>query len=398
MSGIVVFLPANPATHANLPASVRREYAKEFRTWRDLLRACGLPVSLSLQGIDLLFVKMTEADFTGINLVGAPFSHILPSLYENAGPRFERHLKWQFQTAAVNPQASVFFTPEFDIPRTDWVLPRVIGPKQILFAIPAGHTLMYSECDAEPGRYKGEGNLKEFEAIEFHDKVVVPMHGVEDAQKAFFLWQRYPNNELLQDAMLEEFRKITEDGQDLIRVFFMDLEAPLIGSRYGLNIWDRFLTLMLKHFRKYIVPLEVAADVWRSRAVKTGGNTYRYFARNLGTKWTGFHVQLDYYRDTCIFASRTDVHRTEGELAIITSSDVLCAMDRELCEPIVLPSDSGPVTIGFDRAVIDAGKACLGIRVGRPVLSEVARRVTGHGQLDAGSYLRFIDWIIKSQD
>lgn len=370
----------------------------QFPAWRNLLRDCGLPVVLSLQGVDLLMTNMKVEDFKGIELIGAPFSHILPSLYEKGGPRMRQHLKWQFQEAAVNPLSTAYFTPEFDIPRTPGILPRT-DSQQIIFAIPAGNTLAYSECDAGSRRYVAEGCLEEFEAIAFHDKVVVPMHGVENAMSAFFIWQRFPNDEQTQDAMLAEFRKITEDGQHGIRVFFMDLEAPLIGSHHGLEIWERFFALMRGHFKDHIVPLDKAAAYWRTKVTKKDAGSYSYFARYLGAKWTGFHVQIDHILATHKNAEQLGRY-TDRQLAVITASDVLCGMDRELRGSVSKNADTGPVIIGVDSAVVAAGHSCLCTEPdsgGRrnTGLRKLVRTRTAKGMLDEAWYFATLEKILS---
>lgn len=350
MSKLVLHLPGNVRDHANLPAKKRRQYVAEFPQWVDAINAAGFPVAPSFQAADLTLTGVESKMFADtVDLMDAPYGHLLPSLYEKNGD-WHRHLRWQMAWRTIGKGIGMFL-PEFDIPRAD-SLPQ--HPK-VIFAIPNGHTVAYSECgvhDVAPG-----GKLEGIDAIWFHNKIVVPMHGVSDVQKAFFFWQRFKTEENLA-KVLGEIRKLAEDGEDRVRVIFLDLEAPLIGSHHGLVIWkELFQAIQTSGLSRHFISLAEACAIWERQAIRVEG-AYDRFARHLGTKWTGLQPQLDY-----LFAvARLKAPESEADhvrMSYVTTSDVLAAMDRKIRGDITLDADQGPISISYDQAVIAVGKICF---------------------------------------
>lgn len=350
MSKSILYFPGN-SRHSNVPARERRAYVENIREWLGVIRDAGFPIQLSFQRDCLDVFGLSEADFDGIELLSAPGNHLLPSRFEKH-PVMRKHALHMMRDASVKGNVPGYFTPEFDIPRTE-ILPAGF---QILFALP-GQTVLYSECSTSDV-VRG-GALESHEAIRFHDKVVVPMTGVEGVQKAFFIWQRFKTEENLA-KVLDEIRKIAEDGEDRVRVIFLDLEAPLVGSHHGLNVWrELFAAIVSSGLSEHFLSFHDAAERWKERAAKIDAPTWTLFARQLGTKWTGFQPQLDYLdRVMLCRAPRTSVEH--AWLGLCTSSDVLSAMDRKLRGDIRIDADLGPLAIGYDQAVMSIAFAALG--------------------------------------
>lgn len=342
MSRIHLYLPGN-TRHSNVQAKRRREYILGFWDWHKVLKTAGFPVSVSFQRDDLDMFGVDEKAFAGIELLSAPGNHFLPSRFEKH-PRLSEHARYLLNEGRVVGNVPGYFTPEFDIPRTD-ILPE---GEQILFALP-GQTVLYSECstgDVEPG-----SKLEGYKAIRFHDKIVVPMLGVKPMQDAFFLWQRFKSQENL-DKLLGEIRAVAKDGKDDVLVFFLDLEAPLVGSHHGLTIWEElFAAIRESGLCEHFVSFNEAAQVWREQAVSIEGPTWTLFARQLGTKWMGLQPQLD-HTDRVMLARPPRSRREHKHLGQATTSDVLSAMDRKLRGPITITADEGPIQIAYDQTII----------------------------------------------
>ncbi|MBI4592289.1 hypothetical protein HY733_02465 [Candidatus Uhrbacteria bacterium] len=231
----------------------------------------------------------------------------------------------------------------------------VIHSFQVLFAVPSD-TISYSEVGI--GDVERATPLSEYKAIWFHDKLVVPMLGVKPMQDAFFFWQRFWTQENL-DKLLAEIRKVVEDGRDDVVVFFLDLEAPIVGSHNGLDIWGSlFAAICASGLAEHFIGFKEAAEVWKHQAVRPEGPTWTLFASNLGLKWTGLQPQLDHTdRTMAARAPRTDGdHRLLGQA---TTSDVLSAWNSKLRGPINITADEGPIRISYDQGVIDIATRAL---------------------------------------
>ena len=303
----------------------------------------------SFQGIDLKIAGVHELSFAGVDLLSAPFAHTLPSLYEQH-PVHRGHAEWLFRRGAKGSAPGTFVS-EFDIPRRNIIPWR----DNILFALPA-QTIGYSECstgDVNPG-----ADVNKYEAIRFHDKTIVPMRGVGEAQKAFFIWQRVWTDEALEVAMAE-IAKLVNDGKDEVYVLFLDLEAPLVGSHHGIEVWQKyFAAIRESNLAQHFIPFKEAAAIWRSRAVDVEGPAYPLFSRQLGAKWTGLHPQLDYLmRVSMLPEAKTD--REQAALSLVTTSDPLSAMDRKLRHSIWVEGDLGKLEIGYDQTIISVALAVM---------------------------------------
>ncbi|MFA4845101.1 MAG: hypothetical protein WC654_00900 [Patescibacteria group bacterium] len=360
MSRIHLYLPGN-TRHGNVSARKRREYILGFQDWIRILKNTGFPVSLSFQRDDLDVFGVDESAFNGIELLSAPGNHFLPSRFEKH-PRLASHAKFLLNEGRVVGNVPGYFTPEFDIPRTN-ILPE---GEQILFALP-GQTVLYSECstsDVVPG-----SKLEGYKAIRFHDKIVVPMLGVKPMQDAFFFWQRFKTQENL-EKLLNEIRAVVNDGKDNVLVFFLDLEAPLVGSHHGFAIWEElFSTICQSDLAQHFVSFNEATEVWRHQAVTIEGPTWTLFARQLGIKWTGLQPQLDYL-DRVMLARIPRSLQEHKHLGQATTSDVLMVMDRKLRGPVTITADGEPIEIGHDQTIIDIALGAITTYENRQPLCE----------------------------
>lgn len=346
MSQLVFHLPGN-GSHSNVSARKRREYLESLPEWIELLASAGFPVAPSFQGIDLKIAGVHERMFVGTDLLSAPFAHTLPSIYEQH-PVHRGHAEWLFRRGAIGSAPGTFVS-EFDIPRRN-IIPR---KDDILFALPS-QTVGYSECstgDVNPG-----ADVNKYEAIRFHDKVIVPMRGVEAAQKAFFAWQKSWTDETLEAAM-SAIASLAFDGKNEVYVLFLDLEAPLVGSHHGIDVWRRYFEAIREtNLAQHFIPFKDAATLWRSRAVDIEGSAYPLFARQLGAKWTGLQPQIDYLmRASLLPEAKSD--REHAALSLVTTSDVLSAMDRKLRRSIWIDGDLGKLEIGYDQTIISVALA-----------------------------------------
>ena len=366
MSKVILYLPGN-SRHSNVRASERRGYVENISDWLGVVRDAGFPIPLSFQRDCLDVLGLTEADFTGIELLSAPGNHLLPSRFEKHSV-MGAHARHMLRDAAVKGNVPGYFTPEFDIPRTD-VLPPGF---QIVFALP-GQTILYSECSTRDV-VRGSA-LESHEAILFHDKVIVPMVGVDGVQKAYFYWQRFKTAENL-GKVLDEIRKIVEDGEDFVRVIFLDFEAPLVGSHHGLDVWrELFAAIRDSGLSEHFLSFHDAAARWKERAKRVDGPTWTLFARQLGAKWTGLQPQMD-YTDRVMLCRAPRTSEEHAWLGLCTSSDVLSAMDRKLRGDIRIDADLGLLSIGYDQTVMSIAFAALRAYEDGTSLVEALRNLT----------------------
>jgi hypothetical protein len=345
VSKIVLYLPGN-LMHGNVSARKRRQYVEEFPQWLSTLKSAGFPVATSFQGIDLEILGVTESDFDGIDLLGGMYNHALPTVFEKH-KGLGNHTQWLIANGPRGNVPGIFYS-EFNIPRTDIQRPG----HDIIPVAPSALSFLYSLCqtgDIDPGL-----PISKYEAIRFREKTLVPMH--LEGQKNFFEWQRTLNPEKLQ-AFLQELRAIRDDGKDGVKILFIDLEAPLVGSRHGLKIWEwLFAAIREAGLADVFMPFAEAAKVWEQRAVKPQESALSLVARDLG-KWLGLDPQVDYLDRVKSVRPRTEAeHRL---LALASTSDVCAAMDRKLRGIVTLPADEGTVTIGYDQTLIDLGYAVL---------------------------------------
>jgi len=345
MSRVLFFAPGN-LFHSNVPAKLRRVYATDIVKWLDTFGSAGIPVTTSYQAIDLVMMGLTSGDITrrGIDLLHAPFNHALFSLLPIFGLR--DHALWLQQNGVVGNVAGEFW-PEFDIPTPSTM---VLAPSRITFSLPDPNMVSYSETGGDLGGFRPETAISHYQAIRYGDRIVVPMVGAEAAQKAFFKWQRFWSQEAL-DELILEFAKLANDGFDRTVVFFMDVEAPLVGSRHGLEVWQRFFAAIKSAgLERIFVSFNDAARRWREAVVRPKVSAEHFLARNLGVKWTALHPQLRH------LVNSAKVHPVNSfqhaAAALWTTSDVLSAMDRQIKGDIHLDADEGEVVVGHDPTII----------------------------------------------
>lgn len=351
MSRIVIYMHAN-GMHSNVPAPKRRAYLERLPDWVRVLREARVPVVISIQAIDLLVAGLTEADFDGLDLLAAPFNH---ALFSVIGGRdgLPDHARWLVEHGvAGNVDGAAW--PEFDTPNRD-LHP---GRSMVYFAVP-DDAFLYSELDERSP--SDETCMDAYRAVRFHSHVVVPMHGVRKAQSAFFRWQRRWDGPS-RDEMVAAFRKIVEDGKDDVRVFFMDLEAPLVGSHHGLDVWKEFFRILREEgIARHVVGFREAETTWRAAAVKPS-QTFALLARRLGNKWTAWNQQVILLaRILRQRAARSD--REHAAMACFTTSDLFSALGTQLDAvknpPKPHDADLGPITIGWDPTVCTVGHLAL---------------------------------------
>jgi len=350
MSQLVLYLPGN-IWHSNVPADRRRDYMENFSNWLGVLRSSSIPVSTSFSKIDLeLLGGIKEENFEGVDLLGAPYNHALLSVF--AGHRnLGNHAKWLTHNG-TSGNTEGYFVAEFDIPAKD-ILPR---GHRILPALSSPSTILYSECMT--GDVNPDHPISAYKALQFRDKTVVPMHGVEEAQKHFFFWQRYPTDANLQ-KFLDELHRITENDSDDILILFFDLEAPLVGSHHGLQVWQWFFEAVKSAgLSDAFIPWGEAIDYWKEVAVKPETPAMRLLSRDLGRKWTGLQPQLDHL-DRIKLCRSPQNEAEQVWMSMFTTSDFLSAWDRKLRGVISFDADNGNLEIGYDQTIIDIGLTCL---------------------------------------
>jgi len=371
VSKLFINLPAN-CWHSNVPADKRRAYVEELPDWVKVLKEAGMPVAVSFQAIDLMVAGLTEADFEGLDLLAAPFNHALFSVISGRDG-LPDHARWLIEHG-VRGNVNGAFWSEFDTPNRD-LHP---GRSMVYFSVPS-QSFLYSECDERTPT--DAQRLEGYAAVRFHNHVVVPMHGCGKAQGAFFKWQRLWND-ASREEMVAAFREIAMDGKDGVVTFFMDLEAPIVGSHHGLDVWREFFRILRDAgIAEHVVGFAEAEKTWRAQAVRPK-QTFALLARRLGTKWTAWNQQIILLLRTLRQrAPRSD--RDNAVMAFFTTSDLYSALGTELDAQQEAPkprdADLGPITIGFDRTVTEIGHLALdAYETGK----HPARALVNHGWTD----------------
>lgn len=351
MSKLVINLPGN-TWHSNVSAHARRTYIEELPAWVQVLKEAGMPILSSFQQTCLDLAGLTERDFEGLDLLAAAYNHALFSLISGRDGLPE-HAAWLVEHGVKGNVDGAFWN-EFDTPNRD-MHP---GRSMVYFSVPS-QSFLYSECDERTPT--DAQRLEGYSAVRFHNHVVVPMHGCGKAQGAFFKWQR-----LWDDAsraeMVAAFREIVEDGKDGIVVFFMDLEAPIVGSHHGLDVWRQFFRILREEgIADHVIGFKDAEKIWRAEATRPK-QTFSLLARKLGTKWTAWNQQIILlFRTLRLRPARTD--RDHAVMACFTTSDLYSALGTELDAqqepPKPRDADLGPITIGFDRTVTRVGHIAI---------------------------------------
>lgn len=355
--GKLTFLLLANSWHSNVPSNHRRQYLQQFGDWMHVFAQASIPITLGLQRIDLELAGWEEGQITsqGIGLLSGLYSHILPSMYIRH-KRFKRHARWTSHEGRVSGNQTGVFVPEFELPDIDFLLPgKMFIPIQ---ASPL--SIWYSVCqtgDITPHP------IADHQAISFLDKVVVPMAGVSDILKRFFMFQRYPTDDNRR-AMLEEIKATANANPDRTLVLFIDLEAPLVGSYHGLRIWEWFFDAIRSdpEVRKLFVNWETACQHWdQNTTPEPSRDAIRGIGRNIGVKWTKWPVQLRHNdRVKECRMSRNEFADFENRwLALFTHSDFLSAWDSKISGGITLDADLGELHISFDQGIIDVSLAAL---------------------------------------
>lgn len=342
MAQILFFVPANLAFHANLPSDKRQQLIKDLPLWLQAFENSGLPILMSMQGIDAALAGIDLQSF-GLDWCHAPYGHLLPSMFEDTD--WDEHVAWNFGAGAFPyHNTDITFSPEFDIPGYTAV---TLPPTTFLsLAHPTTVTCTESHQRGpklnERGAYLYEGS-----------HVVVPMAGTWELIKYFQAYQLTMDKAHLQLFILT-LKRLGDEPGDLPFVFFMDFEAPLIGSHHGLKVWeDIFEAIDKAEIRQVFLKAADANQLWRSHAAAKAIDDSLYFCRDIGSKWTALRPQLSFMHR--VLENRIPENDTEHRAAsLFTQSDIYAALDNCLRRDINLPSDQGTLNIGFDQAVINA--------------------------------------------
>ena len=345
---LVLYLPAN-IMHSNVLAPKRRQHIEEFPLWLKVLKSAGIPITVSFQTVDLEMLGRTTEDFNGLELLRAPYGHLMMSLY-SGHPVMREHAKWQILNG-ITGNTNGFFFPEFDVPTS---VINIQG-KPIVPVLPDPSSVLYSSCDS--GDINPEAAISQYPAVSFNGMTLVPMVGVAELQKKFFMWQRFPDDREKLDALMSEVQTCSSQNATTPRILFLDLEAPLVGSHHGLPIWERFFAeIRQRDLQRCFTSFEEASQIWRRQQVSAPGVS-SLIARDL-VKWTRRAPQIQ-----VTDRIKTSVHRKGGLsdrlVAQLTTSDLLSALGSKLEAKITLTADQGPLEIGYDQSIIDMGFALL---------------------------------------
>jgi len=242
------------------------------------------------------------------------------------------------------------FLPEFDVPFRNGIIPRdgliipVVGP----------HTTSYSHC--QDLDVKAMGKLAQYEAVEYHGNYLVPMTGLEGAINAWFKYQRFPTQDYLKEV-IQEMESFIAKKESRIGIFFLDFEAPLIGSHHGMELWaNLFNAIYHAGLSDHFTTFADAAEHWKSQAQP--GN-FDLVSRNL-TKWLAWNKQLD------VFVKMTQLPAPQSKAehmhtGLLTVSDLWSALNSKIGGDILLDSERGPkaIKIGYDQLILDLAEALL---------------------------------------
>lgn len=357
---VILYLPAN-LFHSNVLAPHRKVYTETFAAEDGvlaMLRRGGVTedgqmpvkVSVSLQGIDLAILGMAPDDFAGIELIDAPWAHYLPSLVAGA-QHLDEHAKWQMAHGVLRGSAA-YFNPEYCTPRQPWLLPR----RDYIMPAVGSATVLYSECD--DADLAVGSKLEVYDALRYNGNIVVPMKGVEQMTGTYFTFQRYPSEENLA-KVVRAVEELVMHGGDRTCIWYLDLEAPLVGTvEKDFAVLDRLLkALVHAGLSEYFVTFADAQDEFRARAAEPA--IHGLLSRQLGLKWTKWDMQTDHVR-RYMGLRRPVSDREHAIVSLITGSDVLSAMCSKIDGPIVRDAHgSDVVTIGYDPTMIAIGTTAL---------------------------------------
>ncbi|MBU0614267.1 hypothetical protein KJ766_03235 [Patescibacteria group bacterium] len=350
MSKIVFYAPGNLCGHSNVDAKKRWRLLEEFEGWLEVMRNAPVPVAMSLQGMDMDIAGMECPNRSGVDenvtWLSAPVGHLLMSLYATV-PSMAHYVRTAINGGVVTEAG--YFCPEFDVPRLGTL------PEGALVPFLPGNSVMYSECGAEPRSVVQAKAIREswlsHESVEYQGKVLVPMDA-SDMQKAFFAWQRFPHDKDLRDNLAQAIVQASQKDTSQYQVLFIDLEAPLVGSNFGLEAWRMFFQLIEEYsLRDLFAGWSEASSYWRSSAFHLSQEPM--IARDLGQKWTWAHQQIlltDGAKLAWLNANRDPAFIRL--MAVASTSDALSALDRKLRGDVYLDADGGQVCIGHDPTII----------------------------------------------
>jgi hypothetical protein len=345
--------------HSNVPAKKRQDYLENLGSWVQLLATAPMPIVASWQHFDPLLAGINPTWIAEkVPLLDGPAAHTLLSQYDASGENpWIGHARAQFELG-LRGNLRGAFTSEYDISRKS-----IMGAAgNVLFAV-APDTIAYSEC-VDPLDAKGMGKLKDIPALRYHDYTVVPMWGAEDIDLAFKAWQRFPSDVAKRDTLIAAIRKVGDDPSDHIAVLYLDIEAPLVGSNFGMKIWEMFFRLIAENdLSSIFISFDEAAKVWRRKAderlaMQGRDNAQRLFARRLGGKWTAFAPQLDHVAAVARLIPPTSA-KEHMAASLFTTSDVLSALHRKIEGDISLGAEGGSVIIGYDPTIIEVAKIAM---------------------------------------
>ena len=238
-NNVVIILTKND-DHSNVLSKKLREIEKTMGGL-DIIGKSGVPVSIAYQGYNKKKWLKKIREYANIKLISAPFSHSLFPIIENND-------SWEFGEGFIPGDMDVTFFPEFANP---------IDPERI----PTEFFLVL-----EP---HSTGNFSsEYLGVKCGNKTGILMRGYQVLLKLFFAFQTEPNQETLKN-LLDEVERIKKmPGNNLI-IWPIDLEAPWVGSKFGMEIWKRFFKgIKERGLESVFTSLEKSLDLIKSRSVK----------------------------------------------------------------------------------------------------------------------------------
>lgn len=350
------FVPGNSKHSNNLPPGFEAMYSS--KAGLDAIGSSGVPVAVSYQGIDykiLPWLRETLAKYPSIQVVNAPHSHALLPLLN------EKMQAWEL-SQRIPGSLPVTFYPEFYAPETR------IMPTDFFFVL-GGASHLYSACwysdqDAEDVSVQ---KLPDSPAISVDGKTGIILRDADFGPllKQFFAFQRDPFGSVQPGmtnlkSLMQEIRRIGDDPSDGVVVIPIDIEAPWVGSAWGVKIWEIFFSAIVDEGLKDVfVPLSSQLDYFRRSAV-TSLRPHRIL-----TKWTAFEIQMKYM--SRVFGLRPYNEKEMVLASIAGCSDILSAWERKIVEankPIVLSGvdpngNKVMLPISYSQDVITVQTACL---------------------------------------
>ena len=307
------------------------------------LRGAPIPVVLAIQQRDIEVAGLTFEDLEGLDILAAPYAHGMEGLLVGRHiPRLTAHCVWQARNGFAGTVNGTF-RPEF----SDALAQGVHEEGRIFPCLAEGTTTWYTSVGEGFARVEEVAH----EAVRFRGQIWTPMVGVMELVRGYQLFQRDPND--LNGARARPFvEALTRFGEssDEIRFMPMDVEAALVGSHHGLQVWRRFFELLTHHgLTHHFASFAEAETRWRQ--VATDASDLVMEGQELllpnrdEAKWRCRRLQNEYLvhlQNTLGYDS--DVGQVLSSVA--STSDVFSCMGGMLNpRPVRLSADRGDLVI-----------------------------------------------------